>query len=49
MIHLTMCLVSGNYNNISGIVITKILTYIEALVLRNFKSSKENQNIGYST
>lgn len=39
----------GNYNNISGIVITKIITYIEALVLRNFKSSKENQNIGCST
>lgn len=39
----------GNYNNISGIVITKILTYIEALVLRNFKFSQENQHIGFST
>ena len=39
----------GNYNNISGILITKIITYIEALVLRNFKSYKENKNIGCST
>lgn len=39
----------GNYNNISGILITKIITYIEALVLRNFKSYKENKNIGCNT
>lgn len=40
---------NGNYSNILGIIITKIVTYSEALILRNFKFSKDKQNISWST
>lgn len=40
---------NGNYSNILGIIITKIVTYSEALILRNFKFSKDKQNVSWST
>jgi hypothetical protein CLOSPO_01726 len=39
---------SGNYRNSMGIIITKIVTFIETLLLRNFQSSKENHNVSMS-
>lgn len=38
----------GNYSNSVGIIITKIITYSEVLLLQNCKSTKENQNVGWS-
>ena len=38
----------GNYSNSIGIITTKIISFIEALLLQNYKSSKEKQNVGWS-
>lgn len=35
----------GNYSDSLGIIITKIFTYTEALLLYNYKSRKENKNV----
>lgn len=40
--------VDGDYSNSMGIIVTKILTYSEALLLRNYKSTKDKQNVGWS-
>lgn len=38
----------GNYSNSIGIITTKIISFVEALLLQNYKSSKEKQNVGWS-
>lgn len=38
----------GTYSNRVRIVIAKIITYIEALLLKNYKSTKENRNVGWN-
>lgn len=38
----------GNYSNSIGIITTKIVTYIEALLFRNYVSTKNAQNIGWN-
>lgn len=38
----------GNYSNSIGIVTTKIISFIEALLLQNYRSSKVNQKVGWS-
>lgn len=40
--------VDGDYSNSIGIIATKILTYSEALLLRNYKSTKDKQNVGWN-
>lgn len=40
--------VDGNYSNSIGIIVTKILTYSVALLIRNYKSTRNNQNVGWS-
>ena len=37
----------GNYSDSIGIITARILTYIEALLVKNFKSRKKNQNVGW--
>ena len=37
----------GNYSDSLGLISTKILTYSEALLLKNIKSKKERKNIGW--
>ncbi len=39
---------SGNYSNEIGIISTKILTYIEALLFRNYKNKKASQSVEFS-
>ena len=38
----------GNYSNSIGIITTKIISFIEALLLQNYKSTKGKQNVGWS-
>ncbi len=38
----------GNYSNSIGIVTTKIISFIEALLLQNYRSSKVNQKVSWS-
>lgn len=40
--------VDGNYRNSIGLIITKIITFSEALLLHNYKSSKDKQNVSWS-
>lgn len=40
--------INGNYSDSIGVIITKISTYIEALLLYNYKSTKENQNVSFN-
>ena len=37
---------SGYYNNITGLIIVRILTYLEALIFYNVKSIKRHQTVG---
>lgn len=40
--------VDGAYSNSIGIIAAKMLTYSEALILRNYKSAKDKQNVSRS-
>lgn len=39
---------SGNYSSEIGIITTKIVTYIEALLFRNYKSKRDSKSVGFS-
>lgn len=40
--------VSGNYTNSMGLIVSKILTFSEVLLLQNYKTSREKQNVGWN-
>ena len=40
--------VDGSYSNSIGVIISKILAFNEALLLHNYKISKEKQNVGWN-
>lgn len=40
--------VDGSYRNSIGVVVSKILAFSEALLLHNYKISKEKQNVGWN-
>lgn len=40
--------VDGSYRNSIGIIVTKIMTFSEVLLLKNYKSTRENQNVGWN-
>jgi len=40
--------VDGSYRNSIGVIISKIMAFSEALLLHNYKISKEKQNVGWS-
>lgn len=40
--------VDGSYSNSIGVIVSKILAFSEALLLHNYKTSKEKQNVGWN-
>ena len=36
----------GNYTNVFGVVVVRLLTYLEAIVLRHFKGIRNNEPVG---
>ena len=40
--------VDGSYSNSVGVIVSKIMAFSEALLLHNYKISKEKQNVGWN-
>lgn len=38
----------GNYQNGLGVIITRIMTFSESLLLQNYRSTRERQNVGWN-